>query len=358
MRNFFKINIKGMRKMVQRWLMLIIAASGVLSALLFTVAYFAGMNVSIGREGFMVAWLSIVASTLIGVVVAIPISKFILTPIQRLSNSADEIAKGNFNVRVDVKKGPREFRELYESFNKMAEQLGETEMFRQDFINDFSHEFKTPIVSIRGFAKQLERDATLSEEKKREYIAIIAEESERLSNMSSNVLLLSRLENQQYITGEVVIDLDEQIRQCILVLERMWENKNIEFDIELEELKDYSNDEMLRQLWINLLSNAIKFTPDKGRIFVGAKREGGYIIVTISDNGCGMDESTLERIFDKFYQGDSSHSTQGNGLGLPLVKRIVQLCEAELTVKSKVGEGTSFIVKLPISSEIYNLTTY
>lgn len=358
MKNFFRINIASIRKIVLRWLMLIITASGVLTALLFTVAYFAGMKMSIGREGFMVAWLSIVASTLIGILVAIPISKFILTPIQRLSSSADEIAKGNFNVRVDVKKGPREFMELYESFNKMAEQLGETEMFRQDFINDFSHEFKTPIVSIRGFARQLEKDNGLSEEKKREYISIIAAESERLSNMSSNVLLLSKLENQQYITGEVMIDLDEQIRQCILVLEKMWEKKGIEFDIELDELKYYSNDEMLRQMWINLISNAIKFTPDKGHIFVGAKREGSFINVTISDSGCGMDENTLERIFDKFYQADTSRSTQGNGLGLPLVKRIVQLCEAVLEVKSKVGEGTTFVVKLPVQTDVYNLTTY
>lgn len=358
MRNFLKINIASIRKIIMRWLMLIILASGVLTSLLFTVAYFAGMNVSIGKEGFMIAWLSIVASTLIGILVAIPISRFILTPIQRLSNSADEIAKGNFDVRVDIKKGPREFRELYESFNKMAEQLGETEMFRRDFINDFSHEFKTPIVSIRGFAKQLEKDTGLSEERKREYISIIAAESERLSNMSTNVLLLSKLESQQYITGEVMIDLDEQIRQCILVLERLWEKKNIEFDIEMEELKYYSNDEMLRQVWINLISNAIKFTPENGKIFVRAKRDGGSVSVTVSDTGCGMDEKTMDRIFDKFYQADTSRSTQGNGLGLPLVKRIIQLCEGSLEVSSKVGEGSSFTVKLPLDTQTYNLTTY
>ncbi len=358
MKNFLKINIASIRKIVLRWLMIVVTVSGVLTALFFTVAYFAGMKMSIGREGFMVAWLSIVASTLVGIIAAIPISKFILTPIQRLSNSADEIAKGNFDVRVDVKKGPREFMELYESFNKMAEQLGETEMFRRDFINDFSHEFKTPIVSIRGFAKQLEKDTGLDEEKKREYISIIAAEAERLSNMSSNVLLLSRLENQQYITGETVIDLDEQIRQCILVLERMWSRKNIEFDIELEDLKYYSNDEMLRQVWINLLSNAVKFTNDGGKIYISAKRDGGYICVTVTDSGCGMDEATLERIFDRFYQSDPSRSTQGNGLGLPLVKRIVQLCEGILEVKSKVGEGSTFTVKLPVHTETYNLTTY
>ena len=237
MKNALKTNFAFLRKIVMRWLMLVIGISGVLSALLFAVAYFAGLNMSIGREGFMIACFSIILSTLVGIVASIPISKFILKPIQRMSISADEIGRGNFNVRVDVKKGPREFRQLYESFNKMAEQLGQTEMFRRNFINDFSHEFKTPIVSIRGFARQLERDPNLSEEKKREYISIIAAESERLSNMSGNVLLLSRLENEQYITQKTTIELDEQIRQCILVLERMWSRKNIEFDIELDKLK-------------------------------------------------------------------------------------------------------------------------
>ena len=230
----------------------------------------------------------------------------------------------------------------------MAEQLGQIEMFRRDFINDFSHEFKTPIVSIRGFARQLERDPALSEEKKREYISIIAAEAERLSNMSGNVLLLSKLENQSYVTECATIDLDEQIRQCILVLERMWSGKNIEFDIDLEPLKYESNDEMLRQMWINLLSNAIKFTRDGGRISVSAKKADSCINVKIADTGCGMDEEVIARIFDKFYQEDSSRSTEGNGLGLPLVKRIAELCDADIEVKSKKGEGTEVTVSLPL----------
>ena len=354
MKNFIKFNITTLRKVVTRWFIIIISASGVLSALLFTVAYFAGMKMTIGREGFMIVWLSIVASTLIGILVVIPISRFIIKPIQDLSNSADEIARGNFDVRVNEKKGPREFRELYESFNKMAEQLGETEMFRQNFINDFSHEFKTPIVSIRGFARQLERDTTLTEERKREYISIIAEEAERLSNMSGNVLLLSRLENQQSISGEDWIDLDEQIRQCILVLERMWSGKDIEFDVELESLRYRSNDEMLKQMWINILSNAVKFTPSGGKIFVGAKKSDSNIEVTISDTGSGMDEVTLERMFEKFYQADTSRATEGNGLGLSLVRRIAELCKARIEVSSKVGEGTSFVILLPVRSDNFD----
>lgn len=348
MRYWVRFNVPALKKILTRWSMLIIGISGVLSALMFTIAYVAGMKMSIGRDGFVIACLSIIASTIVCIVLFIPISRFIFKPIQHLSNSADEIAKGNFDVRVDAKKGPREFRELYESFNNMAEQLGQIEMFRRDFINDFSHEFKTPIVSIRGFARQLERDPALSEEKKREYIAIIAAEAERLSNMSGNVLLLSKLENQSYVTECATIDLDEQIRQCILVLERMWSGKNIEFDIDLEPLKYESNDEMLRQMWINLLSNAIKFTRDGGRISVSAKKTDSCINVKIADTGCGMDEEVVARIFDKFYQEDSSRSTEGNGLGLPLVKRIAELCDADIEVKSKKGEGTEVTVSLPL----------
>ncbi len=351
MKSSLKINLALFRKFIMRWLMLIVAASGVLTVLLFTVAYFTGMSVSIGREGFMVVCLSVVLSTMISLIVAIPISKFILTPIQRLSSSAQEIAKGNFEVRVNEKKGPREFRELYESFNEMATQLGETEMFRRDFINNFSHEFKTPIVSIRGFARQLEKDPDMDEGKKREYISIIASEADRLSNMSVNVLLLSKLENQQHMTGDETFDLDEQIRQCILILEKMWSGKELELDIDLEKIKYRCDDEMLRQMWINLLSNAIKFTPNGGRIAVSAKKNKNFIDVTISDTGMGMDEKTREHMFDKFYQGDASRSTRGNGLGLSLVKRIAQLCSARIKVQSALGEGTSITISLPVNSD-------
>ena len=232
----------------------------------------------------------------------------------------------------------------------MTDELGSTEMFRNDFINNFSHEFKTPIVSIRGFAKQLQND-DLSEEQRREYIDIIVNESDRLASMSSNILLLTKFENQQMVTDKTEFYLDEQIRKCILLLEKDWAKKNIEFDIDLNEIRYYSNEEMLSHVWLNILNNAIKFTPEKGTVTVKCYHDSSNITVKIIDNGIGMDDKTQRHIFDKFYQGDASHTSIGNGLGLPLAKRVVTLCGGKISVKSQMGKGTTFIVRLPIESD-------
>ena len=232
----------------------------------------------------------------------------------------------------------------------MTDELASTEMFRNDFINNFSHEFKTPIVSIRGFAKQLQNDE-LSDEQRSEYIDIIVKESDRLASMSSNILLLTKFENQQMVTDKTAFYLDEQIRKCILLLEKTWSKKNIDLDIDLQEIRYYSNEEMLSHVWLNILNNAIKFTPENGAVAVKCYRDSSTVTVKITDNGIGMDDKTQKHIFDKFYQGDASHTIVGNGLGLPLAKRVVTLCGGKITVKSKMGKGTTFIVRLPIESE-------
>ena len=286
---------------------------------------------------------------LIAVSMVVMIRMVFIHPLQRNIEAMKKLANGDFTVRVNhAEHGyvPREMVEFEQSFNKAAEELGGTEILRKDFINNFSHEFKTPIVSIQGFAKQLKKE-NLSEEKKQEYIDIIISESKRLTNLSSNILMLSKLENQQIITDKTSFSLDEQIRNCILLLEKQWTAKDISFDIDMQEIQYTTNAEMLSQVWVNIIGNAIKFSPEGSSIRVKLFKEGDVITAEITDRGIGMDQQTISHIFERFYQGDRAHASEGNGLGLPLVKRIVELCNGNIRVESQYGKGTNFIVTLP-----------
>ena len=290
--------------------------------------------------------IALFVCNVIGTFISAVASEIILKPLNQLIKATEAVATGDFSVRVEESGGDSEIGDLLRNFNHMTEELAGIEMFRNDFINNFSHEFKTPIVSIRGFAKQLQNE-NLSIEKRREYTDIIVDESERLANMSSNILLLSKFENQQLITNQAEYDLDEQIRKCIILLEKQWSRKSIEIDLDLAPVKIYSNAEMLSHLWINLIENAVKYSPDHGNITISCGENGEDILFSISNTGDGMDDSTIKRIFDKFYQGDKSHAAQGSGIGLSIVKRIVELCKGEIAVESKIGQGTTFTVKLP-----------
>lgn len=272
-----------------------------------------------------------------------------LKPINDLVQAMRNVSQGDFSVRVDDEGVTGDMGRLVSSFNDMASELGGLELFRKDFINNFSHEFKTPIVSIRGFAKQLERD-DLTDAQRQEYLGIIVSESDRLANMSGNVLLLSKLENQTIVTDQTTYRLDEQLRKCILLLEKQWSQKDLELDLELDELPFYGNEEMLQHVWVNLLGNAIKFSPQGGTLRVTLHREGGDAVAAVRDAGPGMDEATRRRIFEKFYQGDTAHAAEGNGLGLSLVKRIVDLCQGSVEVDSAPGEGSTFTVRLPMQA--------
>lgn len=288
---------------------------------------------------------------IIGTVLSIATSNKILFKIKNISNGMKEISKGNFKARVEetdvTESALSEFGELERSFNRMAEELDGIELFKNDFINNFSHEFKTPIVSIRGFAKQLQ-SGNLSPELQKEYIDIIAYESERLSNMSSNVLLLTKLENQQIVSEKTEFYLDEQIRRCILLLEKDWGHKNIELDLDnVEEIKYNFNEEMLSQVFINLISNAIKFTPENGKITFSLLKSDDKVIFSIIDNGIGMSPEVQSHIFEKFYQGDKSHNGSGNGIGLNIVERIVKLANGEISVSSIQNQGSCFTIILP-----------
>lgn len=270
-----------------------------------------------------------ISSILIGTALAMIFSRLPLTPIRKIMEATDQIADGNYNVRLYLR-GPEEFRTLSEKFNHMAQEIGSVEMLRSDFINNFSHELKTPIVSICGFAKALKWD-TLSEEERNEYLDIIIAESERLSDLSANVLYLSKIEQQSILTDKCRFNLSEQIRLVIAILDQKLSEKQLQIRFDCGEVFLTANEEMLRQVWINLLDNAIKFSPEQGEIEVLIARHDGQIVVTVSNQGDEIMPDAAAHIFDKFYQGDLSHTTKGNGLAI--VKRVVTLHGGTICLK-------------------------
>ena len=289
----------------------------------------------------------LISCTIIGTGVAAIFAKWFLHPLQEMITATERIAKGDFKVHIqETFTEDSDLGRLQRSFNHMARELDGIEMFRNDFINNFSHEFKTPIVSIQGFAHQLKAGG-LSHEEEREYIRIIADESDRLARMSTNILLLSKLENQAIVTEKTEFYLDEQIRTCLLLLEKQWASKNIDLNIDLDEVKYCFNETMLSHVWMNLLGNAIKLTPPNGTVSCTLRADASRVTVTIADTGSGMDEITQKHIFEKFYQGDPSHAGEGNGIGLTIVGRILVLCGGSIQLKSSPGMGSIFTVTLP-----------
>jgi signal transduction histidine kinase len=286
-------------------------------------------------------------SIFLGVVIATLLSQRSVKPIRDMMKATEKVSQGNFSVMVNGS-FVFELDALAVSFNKMVQELKGIETLRSDFVRNFSHEFKTPITSIRGFAKLLQA-GDASEEEKQEYLNIIVQESERLVHLSTNVLNLSKIESTEIISEKTIYCLDEQIRLAIVMLEPKWSDKKLYVDIRLEdEIEILGDKNLVHQIWVNLLDNAIKYTNNGGVIKVGLWRSGQKAIFRLEDNGCGMNNETIQHIFDKFYQGDTSHSIAGNGLGLTLVKKITELCEGTIEVQSELGKGSVFIVKLPL----------
>ncbi|MGN0802451.1 MAG: ATP-binding protein [Candidatus Faecivicinus sp.] len=328
------------------YLLTILIMSGLLTGTSYMVMFFLGFLPGI-LLSHVASPIGIILMVIVfAMMISMQVGRSKFKPIDDLTRAMSKVSQGDFSVRVDEEDAQGDMGVLVHSFNDMAKELGSIEMFRKDFINNFSHEFKTPIVSIRGFAKQLERD-DLTPEQRREYTSIIVSESERLANMSSNILLLTKLENQQIVTDKVEYSLDEQLRSCILLLEKQWSAKEIELSLNLEETRYVGNEEMMSHIWVNLIGNAIKFSPQGALLEISCSRSRDAVVAVIRDHGEGMSEDTQKRIFEKFYQGDSAHATAGNGLGLSLVKRIVDLCGGTVTVQSRLGEGSAFTVTLP-----------
>ena len=289
------------------------------------------------------------ASLLVGSFMTCFFSKFPLKPVNALINLMNALAAGNYKVRID----PGKFwyrlpsvAELSDSFNRLAGELDNTELLRSDFINNFSHEFKTPIVSIAGFARLLRR-GSLTEAQKEEYLSIIEEESLRLSQMATNVMNLTRVESQTILTDISTFNLSEQIRSCILLLSTKWEKKNLEFSLDFDEQNIDASEELLKQVWINLLDNAIKFSPDGGLIEIRINEKNYRIVVSVTNAGIDIPPEKQRKIFNKFYQADESHAARGNGVGLAIVKRVTELHGGSVRVESGGGK-TTFTVFLPL----------
>lgn len=273
-------------------------------------------------------------------------TKKVVAPIVALSKATHEIAKGDFDIQVKETKRKDEIGDLERSFNLMAKELKSSEFMRKDFISNVSHEFKTPLSIIKGYGALLADDG-LPPQERRQYARMIEHESDRLIALTGNILRLSKLDNQAIQTNNAPFSLDEQIRQAALAMQPAWSARSIEWDIDLQPCDFVGDEELLSHVWLNLLDNAVKFSPEGGVVSVTMRREEGGVYVDVADQGDGMDEDTMARIFDQFYQGDTSLAKEGSGLGLSIVKRIVDIYHGSIEVRSKPGQGTRFGVRLP-----------
>ena len=321
--------------------------------LLVTITIFTGIEVALEKtrllesfhsERLLVLVICYAGSSLIGGIFSDYFIRLPLLPVKKLLRGMTRLANGHFDERLEFG-DTAPMRELTETFNTLASELENTEMLRTDFVNNLSHEFKTPIVSIRGFARILQR-GDLTEEERREYVDIIVDESTRLANMATNVLNLSKIEKQSILTQKTEYNLSEQLRRCVLLLEKKWEAKQLEWNAEFQEFMINGDVELLEQVWVNLLDNAIKFSPEKGRLQIGISAEKEWVHVSISNQGPQIPAEQMKHIYNKFWQGDSSRSAEGTGIGLSIVKKVVELHQGRIEAQSS-PEITTFTVSLP-----------
>lgn len=287
----------------------------------------------------------VIISLLIGSVLTSFLSKWFFDPIKKLNSAMERVADGDFSVRLTDKSSSKEIMEIYSGFNLMAHELSATEILQTDFVSNVSHEFKTPINAIEGYSMLLQDNENLNDDQQ-QYVEKIVFNTKRLSSLMGSILLLSKLENQQIPTGQTRYRLDEQIRQSIVAQEESWENKCIDLDVDMERVDYLGNESMMRHVWDNLIGNAIKFSPRNGTVWIRLTQQEKTVLFTIEDRGPGIPEETKKRIFDKFYQGDSSHKQEGNGLGLALAKRIVSISGGEISVENAKEGGCCFTITL------------
>ena len=296
--------------------------------------------------GVMLIVIFFIISVIIGGMIFYRFNDIFLKPLNELSIALKQVEKGNYDVVVKADVHVRELRRLMNGFNRMTKEIASVELLKKDFISYFSHEFKTPITSIRGFSRQI-KEHQLDPEKQKEYIDIIYRESDRLIRMASNVLTLTKLEHQTALTDTKHFLLDEQLRRTILLLEKQWTEKDLELVLDLDEIEIDSNEEMIKQIWINVIGNAINHSNFGSELKIQCKKDGEFAKVRIRDYGFGMSDKVRERIFEKFYQGDAFKAS-GNGLGMSIVKRILDLCGGKIVIKSQVNKGTIVIIYLPL----------
>ena len=288
----------------------------------------------------------VIVSVVVGGVMTAIISRAFFNPVKNLRQAMDKVANGDFTIQLDTDKSSSgEIKELYAGFNLMTNELKATEILQTDFISNVSHEFKTPINAIEGYSTLLQGCENLDDDQK-EYVEKILFNTGRLSSLVSNILLLSKIENQSIQAKREVFSLDEQIRETIVALETAWAPKNIELDVELDSVKYNGNEIMMRHVWSNLIGNAIKFTPENSTVSIRLQNQKDKFIFSVTDQGEGLSDEAKKHLFDKFYQADTSHKSEGNGLGLALVKRILDIDGGDITAENVNGGGCRFTVTL------------
>ena len=328
---------------------LIIILSAIIAILLRSREHLAGSN----RLALVLFFLWITLATIVANLILYHKMKRIFQAVENLSNATEEVAKGNFDLTVYPKEPTHisEIDDLYGSFNQMVRELDGIETLRNDFVANVSHEMKTPTAAIDGYATLLQ-DETLTPEERRQLLESIIYNCRRLTALTGDILMLSRLDNGTMIPKKAPFRLDEQIRKVVLSVEEVWVEKELELDLEMDPVVYNGDEEMLYHVWMNLIENAVKFSNQKGKLQIRMEENPSdtkVICVTIRDTGIGMSTEQQAHMYDKFYQGDKSHSKEGNGLGLALVRQITELLDISISVKSKRGEGTTFILELPMS---------
>lgn len=283
-------------------------------------------------------------SLILGWILSYFVGKRISKPFRDIKSAISEISCGNFDINIDKTKN-KDINEIIEQFNNMAQELKAIETLKSDFISNVSHEFKTPLAVISSYTKALQKN-NLSQEMQNNYLCVIENNVQKLSGMSEKILSLSKLENQQVALTKEHYSLDEQIRQCIVSMQPEWQKKQIEFDLDLQEISFFGSKQLMEQVWQNLIQNAIKFSNNNSTITISLQKTEAHIIVNITDTGIGMSEETCKHAFDKFFQGDTSHSQSGNGLGLALVKQILTLHDSTISVTSELNHGSTFTILL------------
>ena len=335
-----KIGLLTLRVRMVLWVQLELLACVGLAFLIDKIAH------TLNTDWNMPLWfLFIIVSIVVGGVMTSIISRAFFNPIKKLRQAMDEVSNGDFSIQLDPdKSSSNEIKELYAGFNLMTHELAATNILQTDFISNVSHEFKTPINAIEGYSTLLQ-DCNNLDDAQKEYVDKILFNTGRLSSLVSNILLLSKIENQSIQAKRELFSLDEQIRETIVALETAWAPKNIEFDVELDSVKYNGNEIMMRHVWSNLIGNAIKFTPTNSTVSIRLENQKDKFVFSVTDEGEGLSVEAQKHIYDKFYQADTSHKSEGNGLGLALVKQILAVDGGEI-IAENIDNGCKFTVIL------------
>lgn len=346
-RNEFK-QITNLRSHFHHIIFLLTVVDMMLTGLCFLLLLRGGRLYFFLRNPLALILAFYVFSFIIATVLTLYISRYILSPVEHLSDASKKVAHGDFTVQIPLDSDSDELNVTISNFNSMVRELRSIETLRDDFIANVSHEFKTPLSAIEGYAMLLQ-EKNLGDKEREECARKILQSTARLNDLTGNILLLSKLDNQNYPQENTTFSLDEQIRQAILMFESVWTKKQIDIDCDMPDVSFVGPQSLLNHVWINLIGNAVKFVKGdgSGRIVVRLTPNEKNVVVTVTDNGIGMDDKTIAHIFEKFYQGDTSRRSSGNGLGLALCKKIVESLHGTITAKGTPGEGSVFTVVLP-----------